>query len=459
MSSIVASLSDSGSPSKMWIKTDSEDNDDDGEEQLDVTGGETVEEERRREEPIESGLQDRYSDIVVDGRRKLSVPSALISSPALLDSLLSVDAWNTLDPEKRDRLKAFLPGNDSADAGVESNLSALFDSENFFFGNPADRFKADLRTGRLRPESAAQRRSVWRAERRQYAARTKERAYTLLEEILSSRKTLLESAGMPSRTPASVVKMERKAVAAAEQTAQAVAERYCSETDMIRSECGGGAEEDTKDEFYPDGAPPKKTKRRTINLLESDYFKSVKEQQTSIPAACKKQRRQPAASASLLQPSVAQSSSAAATTPPQSTSLSRLGESLMSPGAALPKFLFQSPPRSATDEAAAAEGTKPEPVAVKAETEPTSSANERSVVEEAVANIPGLTSTKNDDDEEDKSSVMAAPVKTEEADGGVAEAKEPSPAAYFCLLRDKFKEQQDSKVSKGSNSQLSLHKN
>ena len=53
---------------------------------------------------------------------------------------------------------------------------------------------------------------------------------------------------------------------------------------MIRAECkrpldDEDEEDEERDEFYPNG-PPAKTppKRRVINLLEMDYFKSLTEQ-------------------------------------------------------------------------------------------------------------------------------------------------------------------------------------
>ena len=50
-----------------------------------------------------------------------------------------------------------------------------------------DRLKSDLAEGRLSPESRSVRRLFWRAERRGYRARMKERAYTTLHDMLKAR--------------------------------------------------------------------------------------------------------------------------------------------------------------------------------------------------------------------------------------------------------------------------------
>ena len=50
-----------------------------------------------------------------------------------------------------------------------------------------DRLKSDLAEGRLSPESRSVRRLLWRAERRGYRARMRERAYTTLHDLLKAR--------------------------------------------------------------------------------------------------------------------------------------------------------------------------------------------------------------------------------------------------------------------------------
>ena len=85
-------------------------------------------------------------------------------------------------------MQSYLPVEAADDAEVENLLDSLFGADNFHFGNPVDRFKSDVVRGRLSPESAAIRRLSWRAERRNYRARMKERAYTTLHDILKARK-------------------------------------------------------------------------------------------------------------------------------------------------------------------------------------------------------------------------------------------------------------------------------
>ena len=84
-------------------------------------------------------------------------------------------------------MQSYLPAAGD-DAEVETLLGSLFGADNLHFGNPVERFKSDVVGGRLSPESAAIRRLCWRAERRNYRARMKERAYTTLHDMLKARK-------------------------------------------------------------------------------------------------------------------------------------------------------------------------------------------------------------------------------------------------------------------------------
>jgi hypothetical protein len=376
--------------------------------------------------------------------------------------------------------QSFLPLVESEEQ-LDLALSDLFESKNIFFGNPADKFKSDLFAGKLGPESASTHRVAWRAEKRNYDARMKERAYTMLEEILQSRKTLLESAStLPTRTPLCVVKMERKSVAAAVGDSHTVGQRYCREMAMIESECPKGLhdeddeeeeEDNDKDEFYPDGPPPKKHSKRVINLLESDYFKSLTQDNATkpaaavmpaavaVPAATKKAKRQ-----SLLPPLPPTTSSALPPLPPPAlpvspTSLNQLSMSLLQPNSSPPKSLFQSPPRSADLDIKPPLPLLAEQVKSEPEPEPSKSksVNDQQVVEDAVANIPGMESSDVMMDFSAAEAPLLGVVKEEEvkveAEEEEAKAKpslqalNPQPTSYFCLLRDKFIAKPDFKIT------------
>ena len=84
----------------------------------------------------------------------------------------------------------------------------------------------------------------------------KERAYLLLEDILTSRKKLLEEkSGNPVRTPMCVLKMERKSVRRQRDIEARVAKRYFKEMRVIGREVGERVDNVEKDTFFPGKDP------------------------------------------------------------------------------------------------------------------------------------------------------------------------------------------------------------
>lgn len=135
-------------------------------------------------------------------------------------------------------------------------VGRLFQGDNFHFGNPLTRLKSGLAAGEMTPEKIRVRRLLRRIQRRNYKERTRERAYTLLQEMLTSRKKLIESrTGLPARTPMSVLKLERKSVRATPDLEFKIAQRYLKERSLIRREGSQIDDDGSEDEFYPSKSP------------------------------------------------------------------------------------------------------------------------------------------------------------------------------------------------------------
>ena len=76
--------------------------------------------------------------------------------------------------------------------------------------------------------------------------------YTLLRDILSSRKKLLESrTNQPVKTPLAVLRMKRKSVKTRSDFDDRVAKRYFKELNVMRQGEGGENRDSSEDENYP----------------------------------------------------------------------------------------------------------------------------------------------------------------------------------------------------------------
>ena len=69
----------------------------------------------------------------------------------------------------------------------QHTLEMLFHGENFYFGNPLLDFQARLAKGEFSPESVKTQKMLRRIAKRRFKEKTKERAYSLLQEMLTSR--------------------------------------------------------------------------------------------------------------------------------------------------------------------------------------------------------------------------------------------------------------------------------
>ncbi|TRY78471.1 hypothetical protein TCAL_06813 [Tigriopus californicus] len=385
-------------------------------------------------DPEDTEEEDGFESVIL-GSVQLSLPAGLCRNTDILDQFFSLDLWDALDPPLQARLQHFLPVDAEVDAAeTRALVGQLFQDQNFHFGNPLTRLKAGLAAGEMTPEKTRVRRLLRRIQRRNYKERTRERAYTLLQDMLTSRKKLIESrTGQPARTPMSVLKLERKSVRATPDLEFKIAQRYLKERSLIRRE-GAQVEEDvSEDEFYPNGPPKRKPQRREVNLLDSDYWKSfTNDKPATVP----------------LKSSAVAKPSANASVKPSPKPRVKEDPSLKSLNATGFKTVLQSSllhqPSPAPPPVAAGQSLLSPPSQDKPKDG--NNIDDSRAVEEAVANIPGMDDLVPSDTFGTVSCEEV--IETSEVPLDVEADVEPEgPACYFSVLRDCFTANAEAKIT------------
>lgn len=239
--------------------------------------------------------EDEATERCLLGGSLVSVPQILCEEETLLRAVLSIDTWNNVLTETHKlRLMDFLPvfpENDKEEK-VET-LQRLFSGCNFKFGNPIRAFFGRLREGLLVPDIARTASLVRRASYRDYRLHQRRYHCRLLQEVLVSRKRLLETSldwgppgclralrGVPphpshrSRPPGLRVPL-----------AQRARWRYCTELQELRDRLGDTTTED-EDDMPEGGAPPKLLRefRRQLHRLEASLGPDMRRVSSTLAA-------------------------------------------------------------------------------------------------------------------------------------------------------------------------------
>ena len=211
-----------------------------------------------------------------------------------------------------------------------------------------------------------------------------------------------------------VLKMEKKSTRRAPDIEHRTGKRYLDEMRMINSECGGGEDSSKEDPFYPKGPPVKKGKGKVVNLLESEYWKSALV--TDAKTANKMQR-------------------------PVNSGKSLLGnsregaKSLLLSKQQQPQQLQKQKPKK--EQIPRLEQLPELPPLTKIESttvQKPSQVIDSKIIEEAVANIPGMSPPRDFMFEEDLKPAEPPPPP-------------PCPSSYFVLLRERFRTRPGSKIT------------
>ncbi|KAG0411659.1 hypothetical protein HPB47_011207 [Ixodes persulcatus] len=244
----------------------------------------------------DSDDDDEVTERCLLGGSLVQVPQVLCEEEALLRAVLSIDTWNNVLTETHKlRLMDFLPlfpENDKEEK-VET-LQRLFSGCNFKFGNPIRAFFSRLREGLLVPDIARTASLVQRASYRDYQLHQRRYHCRLLQEVLISRKRLLEAAldwGPPGcpRGPRGVPPRSRaprsRAPGLRVPLAQRARWRYCTELQELRDRLGDTTTED-EDDLPEGGAPPKLLRefRRQLHRLEASLGPDMRRVASTLSA-------------------------------------------------------------------------------------------------------------------------------------------------------------------------------
>ncbi|KAL2094714.1 hypothetical protein ACEWY4_009433 [Coilia grayii] len=209
-------------------------------------------------DPLESGGTETNGGIMEEcmlGKSCVRLPEDLLEDPEIFFSVLSESTWtDVLTEAQREHLSQFLPRfPDDSSAEQERTVSGLFNNRNFCFGNPLHLAQKLFRDGYFNPEVVKYRRLVAKSQRRRQLYCLQQYYHKLLNQILVSRKELLELAARGG--PELALKRRSSAPDPAEVRERRVRRRVERILREVRSECGAGdstpSSDDDDDEVGP----------------------------------------------------------------------------------------------------------------------------------------------------------------------------------------------------------------
>jgi len=186
---------------------------------------------------VDSVVNEVVMEEVRLGSNTVELPSDLYENEELFNQFFSIDTWNDLLPEEvKLGLLNLLPSFPSDDIDEKAKtIEMLFGKENLHFGNPVAKFRQDLLAGDYFPDNVEMKNIVKNAQKRNYEEWMENYHYALVQDILDSRKSLLEVAtGNVVTTP----KIERKRGPRGGNMKQKIRKRYLDEITRIKREVG-----------------------------------------------------------------------------------------------------------------------------------------------------------------------------------------------------------------------------
>ncbi|XP_013784419.1 nuclear factor related to kappa-B-binding protein-like, partial [Limulus polyphemus] len=200
------------------------------------------------------------------GNKIVFLPQEICEQEEIFKKVMSLETWDSvLSENQRCHLMKFLPSFSENDQEEKKDiLRKLFDGENFKFGNPLRKFFKKLNDGVMAPDVAKMTALLRKATYREYRYQQQQYYCRLLQEILISRKKLLDAASV--LPPHQHVKIEQFTPKTRDPTLEDRTKwRYFSELQSVREECGE-LDTSSEDENYPEGSPLKLTKKHKKQL-------------------------------------------------------------------------------------------------------------------------------------------------------------------------------------------------
>jgi len=221
---------------------------------------------------VESVGNEPVLEEVLLGSRTVEIPSDLYENEDIFNQFFSIDTWNDLlSEEVKLGLLNLLPSFPADDIDEKAKtIEMLFGKENFHFGNPLSKFRNDLLAGDYFPDNVEMKKIVRAAQKRNYEEWMENHHYTLVQDILDSRKSLLEVAtGNVVTTP----KIERKRGPRGGNMRQKIKKRYLDELSRIKREVGEEGLSSDDEGYISPNVPEIKPNisSQTVNLNSNEH--------------------------------------------------------------------------------------------------------------------------------------------------------------------------------------------
>lgn len=147
-------------------------------------------------DPLDSkeGNSNHITEECLLGNCRVSLPEDLLEDPEIFFSVLSEGTWGeVLSDAQRQHLRQFLPQfPDNNTIEQDHTISALFNDQNFLFGNPLHLAQKLFRDGYFNPEVVKYRQLCAKSQRKRQVYSLQQYYHKLLKQILVSRKELLD---------------------------------------------------------------------------------------------------------------------------------------------------------------------------------------------------------------------------------------------------------------------------
>ncbi|XP_031428097.1 nuclear factor related to kappa-B-binding protein isoform X2 [Clupea harengus] len=209
-------------------------------------------------DPLESGGAETNGGIMEEcmlGNSRVQLPEDLLEDPDIFFSVLSESTWTeVLTDAQREHLSQFLPPfPDDNTAEQERTVSAIFNNQNFCFGNPLHLAQKLFRDGYFNPEVVKYRQLCAKSQRRRHLYSLQQYYHKLLNQILVSRKELLDLAARGG--PELALRRRSSVPDPAEARDRKVRRRVERILREVRSECEAGDSNPSSDDDDDDVGP------------------------------------------------------------------------------------------------------------------------------------------------------------------------------------------------------------
>jgi len=193
--------------------------------------------------------------------QSVQIPRFLIEDERLFMSLMSMETWNNLSSESRQRLLDLLP--QEGDIPKEDIIKQLLGKKNFRFGNPIKNFYRRLNDGSFHPDVSALSSLCDGAKYKDYLLRQKDYFSQLVFDILPSRQIALDVGSLlPEGVPLKLKPLSSRTSADIDRDSPSK-HRVLSRSGLeyyralaeVRQDVADDGETSSEDEAFPSEAP------------------------------------------------------------------------------------------------------------------------------------------------------------------------------------------------------------